>query len=129
MVVPDSTTCGAPSTVSRMSAMRPRLSTPSTDLDRRVDRAAEQERDGLRHGALCLAIGRRDELVRDRQVACRRVAHLEGRLPAGRASLHAHRHGTDTRYVDLVDDGACLEPGHPREVRHVSNLPSPTRLT
>src|SRR5213080_2942445 len=106
-----------------MSAMKPRLSAPSTVLDRRAQRATEQELDGLRHRDLGLAISRGDELVYDRQVARHGIAYLKGRLPARRAALNAHRDGTHAGDVDLVHDGACLEPRHGRAVRHREDLP------
>src|SRR4051794_19471111 len=101
IVVPDSTTCGEPSTVRRMSAIQPRLSTPSTVLDGRAHGTAEQELDGLRYGGLCLAVRRRDELVHDRQVTDTGVANLERRLPARRAALHAHGNHAHAGDVDL----------------------------
>src|SRR3954447_21270038 len=123
IVVPDSTTRGEPSTVRRMSAMQPRLSACSTVLDRRADGTTEQELDGLGYGGLGLAVGRRDELVHDRQVTDRGLAHLEGRLPARRAALHAHGDDPDAWDVDLADDRACFDTAHGRAVRHTDDLP------
>src|SRR4051794_6009340 len=129
IVAPDSATCGEPSTVRRMSAIQPRLSTPSTVLDGRAQRAAEQELDGLRHGGLGLAVARCDELVHDGQVTDGGVANLEGRLPARRAAPYAHGDHAYAGDVHLADDRACLEPGHGRAVRHLENLPCIHRST
>src|SRR4051794_8018224 len=109
-VVPAATTCGEPSTVRRMSAMRPRLSTGSKVLDRRVDRTAEQERDGLRHGGARLAVARRDETVDDGEVAGLGVTQLERCLPPGGAALELHADGADPGHVDLVVDDTSLQP-------------------